>query len=295
MEEFYSESENTNMNEHNDRKHCIVLALIEELSQRFVENRSTEKFHIGELIRSLIQHCSRLEKQEILQSNWIASIRDELFSLYQNRLNQELKDYVIALTAELTIKCKLDWIKLTEWKEKNSKFFFLLLKIISIEIEIILIECSRQKLEPSVVKNSSNKTTIDDDWLDERFPSCLVIYETIIETLLQQVDIENGDIDKVLKLSPEEIISSIETVNHTASRMIEYLTLLTDNPKLFNDRLSISSAIIRFICFYASEETELFRPQIMEIIPFLKQLLKDTRSEIQLVRDQILTVISYYE
>lgn len=227
-----------------------------KLCHLFVEEKSIKKFYFCNVLTEIIQNNVSMSAENILQSEWIETLRDELFILYKNRLTSNLRSFIIRITSELTLKCGLDWIRLDEWSETNSKFFALMLKLICIEINLMLY----QKLE----KYSSN------------FIDYLLIFENLFFTLINNYDYDaNTNHDhNGLKLTANEIISCIDNLNETISKLIEFLKF-SSSEEQSEEKFPIVVGAIRIICLYVLEEkeNELFRTELEEIKPFIKQIL----------------------
>ncbi|KAH9422251.1 hypothetical protein DERP_002548 [Dermatophagoides pteronyssinus] len=85
-----------------------VEKFMEKISKFFVNDKSMKKFHLCRLIGFIIRNgpWNNDDHQQIIDTQWIQIIRDELFILFQNRLTNELRNLIIEFSSELTMKCK---------------------------------------------------------------------------------------------------------------------------------------------------------------------------------------------
>lgn len=263
VKDLFKESEKLDFN---------IDSFMVKICHLFVEEKSVKKFYYCNLIQEIIQNNSLMTAENILQSDWIVLLRDELFLLYKNRLTHNLRSFIIRITSELTLKCSLDWIRLQGWSEMNSKFFALLLKLICIEINLMFY----QKLE------KFNNNCID----------YLVIFENLLFTLINNYDCEenvNHNTNNGLKLTANEIITCIDNLNETISKIIEFLKFQSME-KQIDETFPIVVGAIRIISLYVLEEkdSELFRNELEEIKPFIKQILnQNEKPEIGQLKEKL--------
>ncbi|XP_075680503.1 uncharacterized protein LOC142646161 [Dermatophagoides pteronyssinus] len=257
---------------------------MEKISKFFVNDKSMKKFHLCRLIGFIIRNgpWNNDDDHQIIDTRWIQIIRDEVFILFQNRLNDDLRNLIIEFSSELTMKCKgFDWIKLKRWETTNSKFFRLLLKLITIELEIIW---------------SSHTTNRPGDKIVEHYTRCLMIFEYILFTLIKNVDLDNVPEDDQLQLNPNEIIDSIETIQQTVSQLIQFLfqtfaAINDDDHQKEIKQMIIAS--LRLLFVYSKEENEIFQAEIDQLKPFIWKFIDQQQQNDQEI-EQLRNLIEKY-
>ena len=266
-----------------------VEKFMEKICKFFATDKSMKKFHLCRLIGFIIRNGPWNDDhhhQQIIDTQWIQIIRDELFILFQNRLNDDLRNLIIEFSSELTMKCKgFDWIKLKRWESSNSKFFRLLLKLITIELEIIWTQTTNRPLSG--------------DKIVEHYTRCLMIFEYILFTLIENVDLDNVPEDDQLQLNPDEIVNSIETIQQTVSQLIQFLfqTFAAINDDGDNRQTKeikqMIIASLRLLFVYSKEENEIFQAEIDQLKPFIWKFIDQQQQNDQEI-EQLRNLIEKY-
>jgi hypothetical protein len=223
-----------------------------QIAVQFKAKHDKQKFELCEQLNSSLKrnsiHCI---KHNII--DWINPISDALFDIYRSKINKQLRDPALRLTATLTEMFEgFDWISNKSWNERKAKNFLLLLRLCCIEISI---NFESENIDMSCVAN------------------CFVIIEYSVITIAN----DSEEMNLIKHLTQEEIYDMLTAVKDMMSIIIEYLrriSIQTNEIDSESDAFISTLASIRVLFVWVTEETEALREEIAEILPFILKVLR---------------------
>ena len=244
--------------------------LVAEIINEFQTNKDKQKFELCHTLSAIIvKNKSYFLKQESSRS--LDSMTDTIFDILRNKLNKELRDPVLGLTATLTeIYDGFKWIYLSKgWNQSNCKNFLLLLRLSCIEIAVNL---ESEDLDMSCVANS------------------FVVLEHSVITVAN----DSEQMDLLKHFSQKEIYDMLTAIRDTMSVIIRYLQRFKDQIIDFDNESDVFASIlasIRVLCVWVTEETEALREEIGDILPFILKVFKNNYKNRLSLNKSIITAL----
>ena len=230
-------------------------ALMSWIAEDFSCSQDRHKFELCQPLDSIIEKNRKYFVHQT-ENQSIVSISDTIFKILRNKLNKELRDPILKLTATLTDTFDgFKWVYSTNgWNENNCKHFLLLLRLCCIEISLNL---ESEEIDMCCVAN------------------CFVILEHSVITIAN----DSEDLHLLKNLSQKEIFDMLTAIRDTMSIIIRYLQRFKDENIEIDDKSDVFVSIlasIRVLCVWATEETEFLREEIADILPFILKLFRKT-------------------
>lgn len=242
----------------------------DSITEEFKSNFDKKKFELCHTLNAIIiKNGKHFVKQTNNRS--INSITDTIFGILRNKLNKELRDPVLGLTATLTeVYDGFKWIhSIDGWNQNNCKHFLLLLRLSCIEIAV---NFESEDIDMSCVAN------------------CFVILEHSVITVA-------NDSEQMLLLkyfSQQQVYDMLTAVRDTMSVIIRYLKRFDDQSTQFDIQSDVFVSIlasIRVLCVWITEETEALREEIADILPFILRVFKKSSEDNLSINKSIVTAL----